>query len=605
MTPTHPLASAAVFATLRPEELARLSAHARERRIEAGEALCRADDPATTLWCLVDGEVRISAPGAPSHTIFSGVIGEEAGLGLPAYLSDAVAEVASTVLALPGRVVQRVLDEDTERHGGSEAAFVPFLERWRAALTVRDGGGAPTVARPTAFLTLLGWILAVAAPAFVLQAGSTLDLEWGQLHFLVALTAGVVLWTFHLVPPVVAIMVPMALTLLLGIVDPTVMLGGFGSRVFFMVLSIYGVAIPIVSSGLVPRGILHLLRILPRTPRAQELGVFLGGALLTPVVPSPERRVRILAPLASDLQGGDGLPGSSRLLLAAVLGTTIFTPIFLSSAPINFVVYGLLSEQVQVELPWLRWASAALVVGLVLLIGYPVLMGLLFRRLPRPTFNGSIETQLSLLGPMKLTEWIALLGAVVFVVASATPAIHQIDPRLVALTIFSVYVMVRIVSHREINLEIDWSFLLFLGAFLGISITATTIQIDRLLIEQIPGLRMFMRTDPHAFVLGGAALALLLGRFIPMSAAFIAFFAMTLAAINGMNAWVVGFTILVAGESWFLRKGTPMHALVERFASDDPSWNARRFTQLGIGLAVVRILAILASLPFWTHREML
>jgi di/tricarboxylate transporter len=606
MAITTVLANAPAFRSLRPEERARLAAHAREVRLAAGEPLCVAGEPASTLWYILDGAIRVSSPGdVPSRTLTEGIIGEEAGLGIPAYLSSAVAEIPSTLLALPGRVVQRVLDDDAERHGGSEAAFVPLLERWRTALTVRDGGGAPLARQPQSLIAALGWILAVLVPAAVFRIASGLDLEWGQIHFLVALSAGGMLWVFHLVPPVVAIMLPMTLTLLLGIVDPTVMLSGFGSRVFFMVLSIYGVAIPILSSGLVPRGILHLLRVLPRTPRAQEFGVFLGGVLLTPLVPSPERRVRLLAPLASDLQGRDGVPGSSRLLLAAVLGTTIFTPVFLSSAPINFVIYGLLAEQVQVELPWLRWALSASVVGGVLLLGYPLLMGLLFRQLPRPIFESSVENQLELLGPMKVTEWIALLGGVLFVIASATPAVHQIDPRLVALTIFSVYVMVRIVTHREINLEIDWSFLLFLGAFLGISITASTIQIDRLLVEQIPGLRSFMRNEPHTFVLGGVFLALLLGRFVPMSAAFLAFFAMTLAQVNGLNAWVVGFTILVAGESWFLRKGTPMHALVARFAGDDPSWNASRFVQLGIGLAVVRILAILASLPFWTHREML
>jgi DASS family divalent anion:Na+ symporter len=605
MTPSSALASAPVFSSLRPEELARIAAHAQTRRLEAGAQLCRADEPATTVWCLLDGQVRVTSPGSAPRSVTTGVLGEEAALGLPTYLSDAVVEVACTVLALPGRIVQRVLDDDTERNGGSEAAFRPLLERWRSALSIRDAGGAPLATKQPPVLIMLGWVLAVALPALILHVGTGMDLEWGQVHFLVALAAGVILWTFHLVPPMVAILVPMTLTMLLGIVEPPVMLSGFGSRVFFMVLSIYGVAIPILSSGLVPRGILLLLKILPKTPRSQELGIFLGGVLLTPVIPSPERRVRILAPLASDLQGGDQVGGSSRLLLAAVLGTTIFTPIFLSSAPLNFVIYGLLSEQMQVELPWLRWASAATVVGLVLLLGYPILMGLLFRRLPRPSYAGSVDEKLQLLGPMKVAEWIALLGGLLFVVASATPGIHQIDPRLVALTIFSVYVMVRVISHRDINLEIDWTFLIFLGAILGISATATTIQIDRLLIEQIPGLRGFMRNSPQLFVLGGVATALILGRFIPMSAAFVAFFAMTLAAINGLNVWVVGFTILVAGESWFLRKGTPMHALVARFAEDDPSWSSRRFVQLGIGLALVRILAILASLPFWTYREML
>jgi divalent anion:Na+ symporter, DASS family len=579
-------------------------AHARERRIDKGEMLCRADAPATTLWFLLDGAVRIEVPDGRAHTVSSGLLGEEAAIGMELYLSDAVAEEDCRVLALPAGAVQKILEDDRERHAGSVAVFQQVLERWSR----KPLASAPE--RRADSLTWLGlaggWPLAILGPALVLFYGDRLGLDWAQLHFLVVCTAGGLLWLLGLVHPVVAVLVPLGVSLLLGIVPPPVMLGGFGSRVFFMVLSIYGIAIPLVSSGVITRGILLLLRALPATPLAREVGLFIGGLVLTPVVPNPERRVRILAPLAGDLHAaGEHGERSTRLYASALFGTTLFSSVFLSSAPMNFAIYGLLAEQVQVELPWLRWAAAASVVGLILLVGYPLLAAWVFRGEARPATVPSSAAQLELLGPVRLTEWIALVGAALFVVASATPAVHQVDPRLVALTIFSAYVMVRIVSHQEINLEIDWTFLLFLGAFLGISITASYIHIDRHLLDQVPELRSLMRAAPFGFVLLAAFLTAALGSFVALPAAFVGLIAMTFAAVNGVNPWVVGFGVLIAGECWMITRGSPAYGVVERLTRDDPSFDEPRILRLASGLAVLRLVALVASIPFWISREML
>lgn len=599
------LATSPVFESLRPDERARLVAYAREHVAEPGEYLCRADAPAATLWCLVAGSVRIDLPGAPSRVVTSGLFGEEAAIGMEHYLTDVVAEDECRLLALPAATVQRVLEDDRIRHDGSVALYREVLEGWASRQLPAQEEAVASARRP-AWIQAIGWTLAVVLPALVLRSGAGWGLEWGQLHFLVVSTAAGVLWVTGLVPPVVAVLLPLTVSLLLGIVAPPVMLQGFGSRVFFMVLSIYGIAIPLLTSGVITRGVLRLLAALPATPRWRDAGLFFAGALLTPVIPSPERRVRLLAPLAADLHAaGDARRPSTPLLASTVMGTTLLTPIFLSSSPMSFVIFGLMAEQMQVEMPWLRWAAAASVVAAVLVAGQWALAQWFFPGRRGTGELGSPAHQLERLGPMRLAEWIALVGALVFMVATAVPALHQVDPRLVALTIFSAYVMVRVVSHQEINVEIDWSFLLFLGAFLGIAATARYIQVDRELLDLVPQLRTFMRANPYVFVLGVAGVASVAQLFVPAAPALIGFLAMTLAHVNGMNAWVIGFVVLVASDFGLLGRRSPWYRTIEQLSREDATFDGRRFLRYAFALWVLRIAAIGASLPFWTQREML
>jgi NTE family protein len=53
------LQSADLFAACKAEEVLRISAIAHERRFEAGEQIYDENDPATALYCVVQGEVRV------------------------------------------------------------------------------------------------------------------------------------------------------------------------------------------------------------------------------------------------------------------------------------------------------------------------------------------------------------------------------------------------------------------------------------------------------------------------------------------------------------------------------------------------------------------
>jgi NTE family protein len=94
------LQSADLFAACKAEEVLRISAIAHERRFEAGEQIYDENDPATALYCVVQGEVRVNQASG------GGTIGPLGTFGVVEILSGrlrtgkAVAEMDTLVLEI-------------------------------------------------------------------------------------------------------------------------------------------------------------------------------------------------------------------------------------------------------------------------------------------------------------------------------------------------------------------------------------------------------------------------------------------------------------------------------------------------------------------------
>jgi CRP-like cAMP-binding protein len=63
------LQSADLFAFCKAEEVLRVAGIAHERRFGEGQAIYGANEPATALYCVVQGEVRIERPGTPPRLV--------------------------------------------------------------------------------------------------------------------------------------------------------------------------------------------------------------------------------------------------------------------------------------------------------------------------------------------------------------------------------------------------------------------------------------------------------------------------------------------------------------------------------------------------------
>jgi len=601
---TQALLASDAFRHCPRQALARLVPHLRERHLADGEMLFDQGQEAAHAYLLLGGQLVLAERRGRHLTHREGLAAEEAALGVERYAASATADGETRVLEIPAAPLRALVDQC---QGLRDRLLQRFAHRFsRREASAEAVVEAPSSGRPA--IAVIGWLLALLAPAAVyLLLRDTLGADNPHgLYFLMVGVATVVMWVFQLLPEFVPALFALLGVILLGLAPPAVALSGFASKGFFIALSIFGLSVVIRSSGLSYRLLLWLLRIGPSRQYWYGLSLLLTGFALTPVVPSTNGRVAITAPLLSDLLGalGDGCSarGRQRLAVIALMGVSLLSPIFLSSKSVNFLVFGFLPAQEQARFQWLEWLHAAALPGVLIAGVFLVAVALIFRdrgdaRLPKPV----VQAQLALLGPVSRSEWAAILGLGVLTLSFLTTAIHRIPIPWVALAILFWLLMFGMLDRRQFREQIDWTFLIFLGALIGIVATMRRLHLDAWLIQQFSALGTYMGSDFALFValLAGAMFVVRLA--LPINATVVVFAAilMPYAEAIGVNSWLVGFLILFFAESFFLPYQASYYML---FRSSTGLADPARDWRVAFVLLVVTLMklaAVYASFPFW------
>ena len=189
------------------------------------------------------------------------------------------------------------------------ATHRPLRERLMASFNSRLTGNSPApptdsraARREIGWGQVIGWLLAVAVPALVLWSlWDSETLSQQALFMLGIISIIVVMWVFQLTSDFVPGLFAVLGAILLGLSPPSVALSGFASDSFFMALSILGLAAVIRFSGLSLRMLLWLLRIGPAHKLWYNFSLFITGTIITPIVPTANGRIAILAPFMNDL----------------------------------------------------------------------------------------------------------------------------------------------------------------------------------------------------------------------------------------------------------------------------------------------------------------
>jgi len=290
-------------------------------------------------------------------------------------------------------------------------------------------------------------------------------------------------------------------------------------------------------------------------------------------------------------------------------GTTFFYPLFITSSSLNFILYGLLPDQLQQEFHWMHWLVAAIPAGVILLILCLVVASFMYRgsTAERPPAMEQLDQQISLLGPLRKSykEWIALSGLVLLMGAIATSSLHRIAPAWVALGIFYILLSIGVLRETDMKRGIDWSFLLFVGAVVGLVATTTELGIGTMLAGALEPLLAL--TDGSAARMTAVIIIsiLMLRIFLPFNAAGVlaASVFLPLASHAGYNEWLVVFVILMMADCWlFSYQSIPLQVLIEQ--QRDPNdgsliFDLARFVRFNRISVVFRIIAIYGAFPYF------
>ncbi len=594
--------------------LARLIPYTAERLIAAGDYLYHAGQSAQEFFFVLEGQAHLVTQKQQDIVCDSRRLGMEAATDFDTYLSDAIALTPMRVLVL-SRSSLSILFESSP---ALKAKFYFSLMQTFASdhlhpnettqISTQSSEEQPKVEN---WLSVLGWLLVFVAPALVLQFGQDWGLEKNAVYFLAIFSSTIVMWIFCLVDEYIPGIFALLATLSMDLVPMPVILSGMASDGFMLAMSVLGLGAVIVASGLSYRLLLLLMMRLPNTPFWQNSAILGIGFLLTPLIPSINGRVALVSPFLSDMleilrQKLKGV-SANQLAVSAFTGVSLLSAVFLSSKSVNFVIFGLLPDQIQDQFQWLSWLQASAVTGLVLLVIYVLMAATLLRGLePSDLSKEQLAVQLSLLGRLKRGEWAAILGVALFILGVLTTTFHKVPSPWLGMAILFGILLFGALDRKQFRENIDWPFLIYLAGIIGIASAITYLGLGQTLATKLPWLGAYMHTDFNMFVLALSGVIFVLRLAVPISATIVilATILMPIAVHYGVNPWVVGFIILVLGEMWFFPYQCSYY-LQFRQLTQGLIFDESVFLRFNALFNLLKIAAIYASMSYWQSMGLL
>lgn len=589
-------------------DLARVSSTAELIELEKDAKVFEIDDPCSHIYFVLEGKVTLKhSDKSSSQKGKNEFIGEEAAFISDGYASSAYATTSKLRLI---KIPQTAFTELTQKY---DRLYSYFFNSYNQKVTKKATVSSQVLKdsveqkEKMSFKILMSWIIAFIVPLVVYSSlGESLTTE-GKL-FLSVLSSGVVLWIFNIFPDFVPALMIVTSTLMMGLVPLNVILSGFSSNTFFLVLGITGLSILIGSSGILYRAMLMLLRYLPAGSIWYNIGLFLIGALMTPVIPSIINRTKVIAPLTEDLitllgvKKNDG--AATKISASAFYGVTLLSSIFLTGSIMNFVVMGFIPFKDQQFIESIGWIVASGVSGIILLIIHFVGSSIFFVSKEKVTVSKEkIDQQIKILGSLKPVEIAAMGTLLLFGLALFMMPYHKIPVYWLTMFLLFALLSLKIITHKQWLTQTDWSFLVFLGCIIGISEALGYLEIDKLIAGSlVPIIKSVLSADNITGLLSLlVALTIGIRFFLPIGPTVIIMMTLSfpLADTFGLSLWPFGFTIVMVCDIWFFPYQSPFYmSFAESFNRGSPYTESKFLLYNGL-VNFGRIVAIYLTLPYW------
>lgn len=538
-------------------------------------------------------------------------------------------DIAQVTVKAPSRllVLPRTFFDDLCRHDldflkacliGRGGASAPRTSGAHAASTQnvtdlppRDAGARTAPPRAESardhFRALCGFLgsTALALCTYGVMQAWLVDMQ--LTLFLTILSATIGLWAFDFLPNFVPALFFLAATLITGVLPINVALKGFTSNGFMLLLAVYALGASVHLSGLGNRLLLTLVSRL-KSFRSVNFGLFIFGALLTPLLPSAPARAEVIAPFFDASQRTLSIdhqsPAALRSAANAFFGITLFSSVFLSGSVYNYLVLALLPETEQVQYNWIVWFKASALYGLIVLGGF--LLVTYDRQhitAQRVRDAALLRYQRRLLGPMQAEEIVTLVSFAVFIIGILLVPMHQIALAWIAVFCLLTLLLFHVMTPERFRTHIDWSFLMMMTIGLGLADALTYLNIDGHLRAFYLRLTADIPLGPEAFLATTLVIALVAARLLPSVPAIVLVASMLipLADLHGCHPFAVGFTILVANEMWSARHRLSTYTVFTAYLKSHHGllYDEAQFFRLQKRLNLVRLFGAAGSFMYW------
>ena len=464
----------------------------------------------------------------------------------------------------------------------------------------------------TSRLTLVGWVLVLTAPLLGYALAQTTGFSVQASIFSALMLATGLLWMFSLVPEFAAPLVPIVGSLFVGLAPPQVALSAFASPSMLLLVGVFALSATISTSGLSYRLILHLLVRLPDTPTWHQLTLLGSGYLLSPMVPSSNSRIALLKPPYQNMVEALGLPtggpGITALLAALFGGSILCGPMLATSKSSNIAALNLLPQQLQTEFNGSFWLVAALVALMVVTACQLLVTARLFpqqRNAPLP--RRQLLQTVAAMPPLSAAEWTATASFLFFVIGSATVGWHHLRPPYLAGCVLLALLLSGSMQRGDFRRAVDWPQIWFLLGIDSMVKIMDYLGLQQALAEKMRAALNVANGNSLAFIAVALLVTLTLRLVLPVTAGALSatVILLPIAAAQSIHPWIAVFCAAMFTDiSFFRYQGSNgMLQLVSDGLLDDV--DRSRFMQYALWMNGARVLAVVASIPWWEHLGLL
>ncbi len=606
-------------------ELSKVIPSLRLECIPSGGAIFRQGDPGDSLYIIVEGGMRVTIVDGDKNEREVAILGFGECVGEMALLTGEPR--SATVTALSDTVALKLERESFEellhKHHTLSAHFANMLAARLSAVNATVPAGSMREKKSESltegsfisvgdlsflsnkkFLGITSTVILCTLMSFVLEGSG---ISTNQLILCNMLLAASVVWTFDLIPyHAVAIALPVFATLF-GISRADRAFSGFSKPYWFLALGVFALSAAIFRTGLLYRLALLVMRIFPTGYRWQTFALALSGLVMTPLIPSSYARTILASPLAVTMSEAmrlkKGSFGTVGIAMTCLLGFGHMSFMFMNGTASCAFVLGLLPGSSAAGVNWFSWLKASAPLGIIFfLLSYASIMILKHPKEMASLNPEVLEAQLRTLGPMTIKEKLSLLTMVITIIAFATEQLHHVNEAWIAMLGFFFVFATSVIDEHSIRTDMDWSFLISLGAMVGFGDILTESGLDRVFVDILkPYLQLFTSSKTLLLVafsltvhLIRCALPLTPGILVSMLAI------MPILTSVGIDPFVSGLVALASANPWVLKQQN------STFRNIWKATGCKLFAHehtLKIALLHILIVAVAVALcvPYWEY----
>lgn len=254
-------------------------------------------------------------------------------------------------------------------------------------------------------------------------------------------------------------------------------LNGYADPVVWLVLAAFFISRGMIKTGLGRRIAFLFIKAIGKHSLGLGYALASTETVLATVIPSTGARSGgIIFPVAKSLaEAYESRPGPTARRLGAFLMTSVYQcnvivcAMFLTGQASNPIIARFAQEVTGIEITYARWATAAIVPGVLSLLLVPWVLYQVFppevKHTPKASEMASVE--LNAMGRMKWSEWLMLLVFLFVAILWMTSKLHGIDYAAVALLGISVLLITGVLDWEDlISEKAAWGVFIWYGGLL-------------------------------------------------------------------------------------------------------------------------------------------